>query len=288
MVGILYFVLSAALIALLGVLGSISNQAPFTEPYPYIAVGLAGFCGWVLVREFRRDLYQLCTYWIFFGFIGVIGSLLLFFHHPVIGAVFGASVVVSWIASIAAAFRSVFIKDERPHRLLNRFGKDNLYEHAGVQIAVEIADLAAMSEGIFEVQVLLQNCWDQERSAEVMLRPRQGLIGRPGGAKVASQKEPLVLKGAEIGVLSIPVEVTTAGRVVLQVTLRTSGIGGRRIWRRPAQTIPMRFPPVITVLLGVISLGTFWAWGGGLMVRIPAAERLKKSGALGQRRWRNL
>jgi hypothetical protein len=277
-----------AVIALLIALGSIPNVAPLTSPAPYVAAALACLCAWLLSRELRRDVLQLSVFWVFFGVVGAMGALLLFFNHRILGAAAATFFVSTWLACLVILARSVFVKDSRPHELIKRFGERHLFEHAGVQLAVELADSNAMSRGVFEVQVFLQNCWDKERSATLGLYPRCGFFGLPGGAVVAEPKKPIVLRGAEVGVLAIPVRLTTTDRVSLQVTLNTSGLGGKRIWRRPAQTIPMSISPSMTVVLACATFGTFWAWGGGLFIRVPAGPRLHRESTLRERRWRSV
>jgi len=288
MVGIVYFALSVAIIGLLSALGSIPNLAPLSSPAPYIAAVLACLCAWLLSRELRRDVHQLSVFWLFFGVVGAMGALLLFFNHRILGAAAATFFVSTWLACVVVLARSVFVKDSRPHELMRRFGERHLFEHAGVQLALDITDTDTIGRGAFEVHIFLQNCWDKERSATVSLHPRRGFFGLPGGAEVSGPAKPVVLRGAEVGVLAIPVRLTTTDRVSLQVTLNTSGLGGKRIWRRPAQTIPMSISPSMTVVLACATFGTFWAWGGGLFIRIPAGARQHHKSTLGERRFRSL
>ncbi len=288
MVGLTYFALSTALVVLLSAIGYVPEINPLASVPVYVALVLAGIAGWMIVREIRHDLYQLCTYWAFFGFIAAMGSLLLILSHHLLGFVFAGLSISAWIASVIVLVRARLAKDERPNELLRRFKREHVFEHAGVQIAVEVPDEAALISGVFDVRVFVQNCWDAERSVSIFLLPRKGLVQVPGGAEVAVPTDPLMLQGTEVGVLSIPVVVTTPSRVAIYVELRASGTGGRRIWRRPAQTIPMSISPIATLLLTIVSFGTHWVWGGGLIVRVPSGPRRVGGSMTLQRRWHRL
>lgn len=288
MVGLTYFALSILLISFLSAIGCIPDGNPLTSAALYVALVLGGSSAWILAREVRRDLYQLCTFWLFFGVVSAVGSLLLSSEHRLTGWGLACLSLVTWVASLVVLAHAHLARDGRPNELLKRFSRDRVFEHAGVQIAVEPPDAAALAEGIFDVRIFVQNCWDAERTASISLAPRRGFAQVPGGAEFANRVAPLRLQGGEVGVLSIPVAVTSADRVRLYVELRTSGAGGRRIWRRPAQTIPMNVSPLATVLLAILSLGNIVAWGGGLVINVPPGTRKTRGLTLPEQRWHQL
>lgn len=287
-IGAFYLLLSVLLITCLSALGYMPQEAPWASPSLYVACGLGAASWWLLRRELRRDPDQLCVYWVFFGAIVALGSLMLLFEHRILGACLTIVSCLSWVTAVVWLIWSHFAKDPRSTELRRRLGSSEIYEQAGVQLGLDVLETQDAYRGVFEVQIFLQNCWDGERRVTVELHPRRGFLGHPGGALVAMPTAPLVLRGEELGILSVPVQATSEQKVSLQVTLRTSGLGGKRVWRHRAPTIPMAIAPQLTLLIGLATLGTFWAWGGGLFVRVPAGPRAPQEAPLGAQRWRSL
>ena len=207
--------------------------------------------GWALTilgleYEAKRDLYAVCIFTLFAGFLtAVICGAVAFLGsrpHPTVGAI-GILGGIVMVASMGYVGWCQYGKDALPNILLQRFRRSHVWEVDGVQFA-SVHDGRRVEAGrSFDLVVTLQNCWDVERVVSFVLMavrdkglrsPRESAVALPAGAVVEAR-------------IPIGTEPGRKGRFALLLGVRAKGASGARIrrWRTQAHTFPESLASVI-------------------------------------------
>jgi hypothetical protein len=227
----------------------------------------------LLVRELRRDLHQLCVFWCYLGFLfALIGfvSVLGELWKPASLAL-AVLILVSWAASIVYLIRAQLARGKSP--LLERMPEDQVREVAGIQVAIEPMDPLLVIRGPFHIGLLVQNCWDCERTVSAIVRTRSGWFGFSRGAIIDDSAARVTLKPGELGCWTLPVYVSSPKRTAISIDVGVSGLDGRRMYSQRARSLPGVVPRWLTVLLALASLGLVWVWGGGMWLKLGRGPR---------------
>jgi hypothetical protein len=224
--------------------------------------------------EAKRDLYGFCFAAVVLGFVTSIltGAVALLgaSPHPIAAAVAVLSGGVV-IACVVYLVRTQYGRDPLPDILRQRFDAARIAEVEGVQFAVCQSATELVAGEALTVEVVAQNCWDEERRLTFELRPETRVSINRAGLRIPGEPR-LVLPAASVAVLAIPVvaEPKADGRFVLVASPKVSGEGGKRVRRRRARALSTHIPPWLTLLL---LFGGMFVWGGGLKLRVRVTPR---------------
>lgn len=236
----------------------------------WVSLGLAAFG---LLVEARRDLYTFCIFATVFGVIAAIitGSVVVYGvdPHPVAGVV----AVLTGAGSLACVIylvRTQYGSEILPNVLRTEFADLPVHEVDGVQFVASQSAAELPVGGVLEIRVVVQNCWDRERTLVFRLKPERRITLNSAGL-LFDRSACITLGPAEVGVLSIPIvaEANANGRYSLMAQPRVQGDGGARVRRRRAPELSSQIPAWMTALG---ALGGILVWGGGMPFKVVVRQ----------------
>lgn len=191
----------------------------------------------------------------FHGLVALVDDATSWTHAlPAVWAALGLLGVV-WLRSRLGRIAGL------PNVIGQRLPRGILLEQEGIHFAAQ-----GISGHEPSIDVYLQNSWDADRNVVVQIEERGStVLGIP-------PLKPICLGPASVGVLSIPLDVTTPGVHLLNVELRVSGIRGRRV--RPYRGVLVRPRVTPGVFLLNLLMGQI-VWGGGTRISLTSIRAME-------------
>jgi len=232
----------------------------------------------LLILQARRDMHEVCVY------LAIFGSITAFISGAIIHGTEEINYIVVTVAVLATVsviysfvylIREKFITDDIPNVLIEKFGKERIFEAEGVQFVVDHNGESVKAGDFFEIELYLQNCFDNELTMCVSLDNSRKNRKR---MEYPTESEFIVPGGAVISVV-IPVKVNVDAKKKFSLTagFRVKGSGNKRIrrWRAATHT-----PPTTGGLQAFALLGGVLISGGGMKLKgqIIPAETTKEYG----------